>query len=119
RWVGSMIVYFTTDSVEYLNDRSKWVKRYPFERYCTYRNEIYLLWLSGKGVLPGSKDLIKCGAIKKIILANPNSEYLALLKASYGESSDVYAYQQNIRSVTKFVRQHGGQNVPIRWYRSY
>jgi hypothetical protein len=119
RWLGRVVIYLSTGSVEYFNDRNAWVKRYPFERYCKQGNELYLFWLSGKGVLPGNKELIKCGAIKGIILASPNSEYLALLKSSYGQASDIYDYRSNILNVTKYVREHGKGNVPIRWYRSY
>jgi hypothetical protein len=83
---------------------------YPVRGLLRSGHEYYAIWLSGRGVFESGADI---RAVKQLILAHPESDYVSRLQ---GSLPGYYDLPGDIRGTTQQAR-HAG--VAVRWFRGF
>lgn len=112
RWGACKILGYSTRTTEIIVSQARLRQKYPLEKELAMGDALHACWLSGEGVLPEHEDLFKSGVIKKLLLPDPASPYLSVLRESFGDKKPAYDFPAQIRNMTALAKNY---RIPIRW----
>src|SRR5688500_13519872 len=115
RWFGCKMLGYSNRFAESIVSQSRLIQKYPIKHSLGVGNEVYACWLSGEGVITDHDEgLLRSGAVKELIVPDPDSPYLLILRESFGAKKNAYDFPNQIRRMTKQAMDYG---IPVKWFK--